>query len=109
HDLDVAMGGPGDDDAVARYVADRFSLSDARGENMPLNWVGSEINGDLVMTYQELPNADFRAVVRVYNALLFERFPGQVNQINVECGDSVRTMVFEQAGEREVDLGNHPR
>lgn len=82
-----------------RYVMAHFSLGLAEGEALALQPVGQEVEGKFIWVYQELPRPDVVTELWFAFDALQDRWPEQVNQINVEGLGKVRSLVFDrQAG-----------
>jgi hypothetical protein len=82
---------------IALYAEERFGI-EAESGALPLELVGAELAGDYLLVYQEWPGR-LPARIRLRNDLLRDVFPEQVNQLNINDGGSVRTLVF--AGDTE--------
>ncbi|KUJ85038.1 hypothetical protein AWR36_003785 [Microbulbifer flavimaris] len=79
-----------------RYVMAHFSMGLAKGEPLTLTAVGQEVDGKFIWVYQELPQP--QNVTELWFAFdaLQDRWPDQVNQINVEGLGPVRSLVFDR-------------
>lgn len=77
---------------VALYVEERFQIMSGNAV-LGLRLVGAEISGDYLMVYQER-NGPLPAVVRVRDDILRDAFQGQINQVNIADGSTVRTLTF---------------
>lgn len=79
-----------------RYIMAHFSMGLAEGEPLPLTAVGQEVDGKFIWVYQELPQP--KGVSELWFAFdaLQDRWPDQVNQINVEGLGQVRSLVFDR-------------
>jgi len=77
---------------IALYAEERFVIEAGSGP-LPLELVGAELAGDYVLVYQEWPGR-LPARIRLRDDLLRDVFAEQVNQVNVDDGGSVRTLVF---------------
>jgi hypothetical protein len=88
----------------ARYVARRFLLA-IDGQDVTLDYVGSEISGGSLMVYQEAPAPRAGAVVRVNSQILTDVWARQENRVNLGSGTAVTTFIFT-AGDppREAEL-----
>lgn len=90
----------------SRYVMAHFSLGLAEGKPLALQPVGQEVDGKFIWVYQELPRPE--AVTQLWFAFdaLQDRWPEQVNQINVEGLGPVRSLVFDRkAGWQSLVFG----
>ena len=77
---------------MALYVEDRFRIA-AGEENIALELIGAELAGDYVLVYQE-HSAELPVQIRVNDSILRDAYPAQINQVNIEDGDTVRSLVF---------------
>ena len=77
---------------IALYVEARFSITSGE-DNLRLELVGAELVGDYILVYQvqagRLPQE-----IRVFDSILRDIYPEQINQVNIQDGDSVRTLAF---------------
>jgi len=55
--------------------------------------IGAELAGDYVLVYQE-HFAKLPAQIRVHDSILRDVYPAQINQVNIEDGDTVHSLVF---------------
>jgi hypothetical protein len=86
----------------ADYVGRRFEL---RSDGRPLDLVavGTEIDGRFLWVYQETPIPDALASLTVRHDALRDIWPAQVNLVNVERGEDIRSVNFEGGRER-IDI-----
>lgn len=77
---------------IALYAEERFVIEDETGA-LALELVGAELAGDYLLVYQERAGR-LPARIRLRDDLLRDVFPEQVNQVNIDDGGSVRTLVF---------------
>jgi len=79
--------------AVARYVADRFTLMQG-GEPVVLTLLGTEIEGGKLIVYQEATSPGSGAELSVNSQILTDVFQRQENRVNLGTGTKVDTLVF---------------
>lgn len=84
--------------AVAKYVAERFSVSH-EGESVPLTLLGTEIEGGRLIVYQESLSPGPGAQLAINSQILTDVFERQENRVNLGAGTKVATLVFA-AGDR---------
>ena len=77
---------------IALYVEARFRIA-AGKEDIQLDLIGAELGGDYVLVYQE-HSAELPAQIRVRDSILRDVYPAQINQVNIEDGDTVHSLVF---------------
>lgn len=90
-------------EAFARYVAQRFLLA-VDGENVTLEYIGSEISGGSLMVYQEAPAPRSDAIARVNSQILTDVWARQENRVNLGSGTQVTTFIFT-AGDPAREAG----
>jgi len=77
---------------IALYVEARFRIA-VGDEDIQLELIGAELAGDYVLVYQE-HSAEFPAQIRVHDSILRDVYPAQINQVNIEDGDTAHSLVF---------------
>ncbi len=77
---------------VALYVEDRFHIAVSDGE-LELELIGAELEGHHILVYQEYAGA-LPASIRIRDDILRDAYPAQVNQVNVQDGDSTHSLLF---------------
>jgi hypothetical protein len=77
---------------IALYVEARFRIT-AGEEDIQLDLIGAELAGDYVLVYQE-HSAELPAQIHVHDSTLRDVYPAQINQVNIEDGDTVHSLVF---------------
>ena len=77
---------------IALYVEERFHIKGKKDE-LPLELVGAELAGNYVLVYQELPGRLPQKIL-IRDDIMRDAFPAQLNQVNIEDGDSVHSIVF---------------
>jgi len=87
--------------AVARYVADRFTLMQG-GEPVALTLLGTEIEGGRLVVYQEAPSPGSGAELSVNSQILTDVFQRQENRVNLGTGTTVDTLVFTSGDRARV-------
>lgn len=80
--------------AFARYVAQRFTLVDHEGHSLPRVLVGTEIDGDFLWVYEEMPGGAWPRIAKVRHDSLQELWPEQENRVNVHTEGGLRTVVL---------------
>jgi hypothetical protein len=93
-------------DQFGEYVYSNFQLLDQDRNQLPLSLVGVEIDGHYIRVYQEAAIPDELTGLVVVNSSLLDLVPGQVNTVNVECGDQLTTLQFAgdvRVAEADID------
>jgi hypothetical protein len=78
----------------ANYVAKQFLVHSLADENLPLTSVGYEVEGKFFWVYQETAIPSNLSGVKLFNGALRELWPTQINMVNIEGKDEVRTLYF---------------
>ena len=77
---------------IALYVEARFRIA-AGEELIQLDLIGAELAGDYLLVYQEYA-AELPAQIRAHDSILRDVYAAQINQVNIEDGESVHSLVF---------------
>lgn len=77
-----------------RYLAERFTLSDARGSKLPLRLHGITTDGAVLVLTLSAAAADGLPGARIWHGVLAERFPDQINLVRVHRGGRTTTILF---------------
>ena len=76
------------------YVVERFSIFSFNKKSLPLNLVGSEIEGKHFWVYQETPAPKRLSGVYIEHNALRDIWQKQVNTINIEGMGDIQTLTF---------------
>ncbi len=79
-----------------QYVSEHFHLRDQDNMELPLSLVGVEPEGDTIFVYQETPLPEHLGELSVLNTALLDVINGQVNTVNVSCGEELSTLEFSR-------------
>jgi hypothetical protein len=82
------------DTAMSRYARGTLALVDGSGKPSLLQWEGVDTVGDLVVLRLRTYLQGGLAHARVLSAVLWERFPDQVNIVRVSSDGRVTTLLF---------------
>jgi hypothetical protein len=77
---------------IALYVEERFRIASEDGD-LGLALVGAELAGDHVLVFQEL-SGRLSGKIHVLDGILRDIYPTQINQVNIEDGESVHSLAF---------------
>ncbi|GGD71116.1 DUF6702 family protein [Lacimicrobium alkaliphilum] len=83
--------------AFADYVAARFSL--LHEQQLPLELVGSEVEGKFFWVYQQIAIPKSVTELAVKHDALRDIWPEQVNLVNIEGKEQIRSLNFEGSTE----------
>ena len=86
---------PEDQEALRKYVEPRFWLEGQDKSKLKLRWVGMTIDPTNVTIYQEIEQTPLWKATAVRNAILVDFLPDQVNTVNLNEGNAVRTLTFD--------------
>lgn len=78
----------------AEYVAKQFLVHTIADKKLPLSDVGYEVEGKFFWVYQETDLPSELKGVKLFNGSLRELWPTQINMVNIEGRDEVRTLYF---------------
>ena len=87
---------PDDQEVLRKYVEPRFSLQGQDKAKLKLRWVGVTIDPTNVTIYQEIEQTPLWKAAIVRNAVLVDFLPDQVNTVNLNEGNAVRTLTFDR-------------
>ena len=82
------------DSATARYLANAIALTDAKGRGVALGLAGVRRDGNLLWVTLRAPASAGRAVARLTNHVLFERYDDQVNIVQTSIAGRRQTLLF---------------
>ena len=82
--------------ALRRYVEKQFYLVAPDGKRLRLNWVGMKVNADNVVIFQEIERTRLAPGARIHHQLLTDFLPSQRNTLNVQDGEKIQTLFFDQ-------------
>lgn len=92
------------------YVINRFSIEaefeDGETEDLALSFVGSEIDGQFLWVYQEIPQSESITALTIVNLALRDVWPDQSNLVNIERDGKVLSLTFDGSDEvLSIELG----
>ncbi len=94
-----------DRDRFEAYVHDRFAMADQEGADLALTPVGNEIEDQFIWVYAECPIPEGLTSLTLSHNALRDLWPEQVNLVNVERGETLRSALFDGgSAEITVDL-----
>ena len=80
---------------IALYVEERFHIKTSAGDEFELDLIGAEVAGNYILVYQE-SSVRLAGNILIRDEILRDAFPAQLNQVNIEDGDSVHSLVFSK-------------
>ena len=87
---------PEDQDVLRKYVEPRFQLRGLDNAPLKVRWVGVTIDPTNVTIYQEVEQTPLWKATALHNAVLIDFLADQVNTVNLNDGNAVRTLTFER-------------
>ena len=78
---------------IALYVEERFHIKMSSADELQLELIGAEVSGNYILVYQESP-VRLTGNIQIRDDILRDAYPAQLNQVNIEDGDSVRSLKF---------------
>ncbi len=73
-----------------------FRLIDGKGRALKLQRVGAEIERGHLLIYYETARPKSLEILKVFNQMLMEPIPQQVNRVNIRIDGPTRTLVFHR-------------
>lgn len=92
-----------DRDRFEAYVHDRFTMADQDAVRLALTPVGNEIENRFLWVYAECPIPDGLTALTLSHDALRDLWPEQVNLVNVERGETLRSALFD-GGRTEITV-----
>lgn len=92
----------------AQYVVKRFAIYDMKKVELPLDFVGTELEGKHFWVYQETPAPANLAGLYIQHNALRDIWYEQTNTINVEGMGDIQTLTFTDSTELlNVEFTHH--
>jgi len=86
---------PGRDPAaIARYLGERFRITDARGHAVPLHLDTLRTEGVVLVLTLSAPAPEGLSGTRIWHGVLAERFSDQVNIVQARYGGRSASLLF---------------
>ena len=80
----------------SQYVTEQFALTHLNGEPIALTLIGGQLDGRFFWVYQEAVRPDDLPGLRVRHRSLQEIWPKQINTVNIESMNGVKTLSFDK-------------
>ena len=84
-------------ETFANYVRKQFAIKDASQQNLKLEYVGLELDGNYLWIYQEAKITENLDSLSISNGALQELWPAQVNLVNIEGKGKIKSLLFGRA------------
>ena len=85
-----------DQDALRKYLENRFWITGADKTRLNLRWVGMTADAEKVTVFQEIEQTPLWKSGAVHDKVLIDFLPEQVNTVNLNEGNAVRTLTFDR-------------
>ncbi|UXP34029.1 hypothetical protein N6H18_08745 [Reichenbachiella agarivorans] len=76
---------------IQSYVMKRFKIT-VNDKAMSLNYLGSKVDGDVLICFIEVPKIKKLKSITVENTVLFDLFPDQVNLVHVKTDEGNKSL-----------------
>lgn len=83
---------------VKQYVGGKFNVY-VNGSRKNLTFTGSQISGSTVWVYFETTRVENIQSLKIKNAILLEKYPSQLNLVNMAYKGQQKTMNFRRGSE----------
>jgi len=107
HDIDALLANmygrqfdltePDDQEVLRKYIDSRFWVLGQDKTRLRVRWVGVSADAERVTVYQEIEKTPLWKAGAIHNAVLVDFLPDQVNTVNLNDGNAVRTLTFDRA------------
>ncbi|WP_425389789.1 DUF6702 family protein [Ekhidna sp.] len=87
---------------LEKYLLDRMKLWDEKGREYELNYIGAEIEEDVMWCYIEIEKVKKLKQVKVWNAILHEVWSDQENLVHFRAFDDVQSARLFAGEDTEV-------
>ena len=87
---------------LEKYLLDRIKLWDGKGREYELNYIGAEIEEDVMWCYIEIEKVKKLERVKVWNSILHEVWSDQENLVHFRAFDKVQSARLFQGEDTEV-------
>lgn len=87
---------------LEKYLLDRMKLWDEKGREYELNYIGAEIEEDVMWAYLEVEKVRKLKEVKVWNGILYEVWSDQENLVHFRAFDKVQSARLFQGEDTEV-------
>jgi len=93
---------PGAEDFVLEYLSEVFSIKNAAGDKVDLDWIGMEVHTKVAWLYFEVDLPDGLEKVQLTNRILLRWERDQVNTVNLTDGETRATLTFDRHETRQL-------
>ena len=107
HDIDALLANmygrqfdltePDDQEVLRKYIESHFWVLGQDKSRLRVRWVGVSADAERVTVYQEIEKTPLWKAGAIHNAVLVDFLPDQVNTVNLNDGNAVRSLTFDRA------------
>ncbi|KQQ87823.1 DUF6702 family protein [Massilia sp. Leaf139] len=90
------LSDPEDQEAVRKYVEGRFRVLDQNKTPLAVRWVGMTADPEKITVFQEIEQTPLWKAGAIHDNVLIDFLPDQVNTVNLNEGNAVRTLSFDR-------------
>jgi hypothetical protein len=90
------LADPEDQDVLRKYVEGRFWIAGQDQARLNLRWVGVAADAERVQVFQEIEQTPLWKAGAIHDNVLVDFLPEQVNTVNLNEGNAVRTLTFDR-------------
>jgi hypothetical protein len=83
-------------DVLRKYVEGRFRVLGQDKASLPVRWVGMTADPEKVTVFQEIEQTPLWKAAAIHHKVLIDFMPDQVNTVNLNEGNAVRTLTFDR-------------
>ena len=90
-----------DQDALRKYVENRFWIAGQDNAKLSLRWVGMTADAEKVTVFQEIEQTPLWKAGAIHDSVLIDFIAEQVNTVNLNEGNAVRTLTFDRHNQEQ--------
>jgi hypothetical protein len=90
------LADPEDQDVLRKYVEGRFWIAGEDKARLNVRWVGMTADAERVTVFQEIEQTPLWKAGAIHDNVLVDFLPEQVNTVNLNEGNAVRTLTFDR-------------
>jgi hypothetical protein len=92
---------PDDQEVLRKYLEGRFAILGQDKARLPLRWVGMTADAERVSVFQEIEQTPLWKASAIRDNVLIDFIPEQVNTVNLNEGNAVRTLSFDRTNQEQ--------
>ena len=99
-DITLPNNGMTTDEMVRDYLKDNFQLA-VNGKDFPYDYLGHEVEGDILYCYVEAIKVKKLKKIRVQNKILHELYDDQTNLVHVNNGNGIKSLKLDRGSDTD--------